>query len=161
MAHLSRLAGAQALLASDLSVHIYPQAFIIFTGTSAQLVAEGLIPPRTTWPVRHARLSFAVGAFVYDLHRIKPAGASGPASQWHNGDFWSLRRRFAPQFDLGYRHASMHEKITEIARLVLLGSPAGLVTEQRARKANADKPYQAFRQQVLSTTSLTITGAAA
>lgn len=133
----------------DLLVSITPRAYTRFYGTSAQLVAEGLIPDGFEWPHRVNRVSFELGQFTHRMGRSRPEGIKGPMSIWATGDYWFLQRSLKSQLGSGFALAQLYEKKMELAALIRRNSPEWERLFSRAWAARSDDKYQAFRRQFM------------
>lgn len=140
-------AGASALVTSDIFVNIEPNFICRYYGTSAQLVAEGLIPADFQWPLRNRRVFFEDDRFTYWVERNRVPGTKGPISGWIDGDYWLLD--VSPK---GQRHdwqtREIQIKQRELADLKKHGSPEWQKSWSGAFAAKQDTKYMAFRTQL-------------
>jgi hypothetical protein len=147
MAHSLASPGTATLAASELIIEIIPRWITRFRGTSAQLIAEGLIPEGFKWPSRTRSEDWSVGNYTYSVQRCRVPGTKGPQSVWVEGDFWVL------DYDLikvsyNYRDYVVHEKMAEIAEIIFRGTNAWGRQFHVAYNAKKDEKYMAFRQQL-------------
>lgn len=77
--------------APELHIEIWLDDWAAYTGTAAQLQAEGLIPDSFEWPRAAANKSWEAGGFSYSLRRARPEGHKGPMRSWLDLDNWYLR----------------------------------------------------------------------
>lgn len=136
--------GIAALVQSDLSIQISPGWAPCFRGSSAQLIAEGLIPDGFVWPHRTQTLFWENDSFEFSLKRSRPPGIKGPQSIWVNGDFWTLLV-FAVGFDYSLNLRKLSEQSGEVCREsrqpINVGRPLEL--------AMRDQKYLQFRKCLL------------
>lgn len=144
MANSLASSGASALLASDLIIEITPRWISRFRGTSAQLVAEGLIPKDFEWPYRTQTKKWKVGDYEYSVQRCRIPGVKGPMSIWVDGDFWVLD--YEPiKKSCNYRDHLIYTKTTELAEIIHRQTPEWSRQFHRAYEAKKDDKYMAFR----------------
>ena len=141
--------GKAALLASDLEIEINPRAYTWFRGTSAQLIAEGLIPDGFEWPIGDQHKTIEDVGFEHWLFRTRPEGHKGPKSSWINGDFWYLRRTLANLPRDGFMEAEIYAKKAELAAVFYRRSTEWHRICKQAYEARQDKRYMAFRSLVI------------
>jgi hypothetical protein len=77
--------------APELRIEIWPDDWAQYTGTAAQLQAEGLIPDGFEWPQAAADKRWEANGFDYWLRRTRPDGHKGPMRSWLEVDNWFLR----------------------------------------------------------------------
>ncbi len=77
--------------APELRIEIWPDDWAQYTGTAAQLQAEGLIPDGFEWPKAAADQCWEAHGFDYWLRRTRPDGHKGPMRSWLEVDNWLLR----------------------------------------------------------------------
>lgn len=145
---LSPAIGATALFTSDLIIDITPHFICRYYGTSAQLVAEGLIPAGLQWPLRNRRVSFEDAQFTYWLERNRVPGTKGPMSSWIDGDYWVLD--ITPKGQrLDWKSRQIQIKQREIDEIKSHGTSGWAKTWSAAYKAKQDDRYMAFRTRLL------------
>nr|WP_315473582.1 hypothetical protein [uncultured Rhodoferax sp.] len=105
----------------ELQIIINPLFRSTYKGSSAQLIAEGLIPEGFEWPSRSHVARFTKGLLVTEVHRCQPKGRG---RTWINGDFWRLTR-----MEVGVSFCD-HEKIQNY-----LKAREGLKQERRGVSA--------------------------
>lgn len=133
----------------ELRIEIWPRGDDTWIGTSAQLVAEGLIPQDFKWPVAFSDRMWTDGPFDYWLTRTRPEGAKGPKSSFVEVDHWRLRRRWAAYGRDGYGHAHIHEKRIELQHAIWKESPEGMRQSERFYfVVQSDKAFQSFRARI-------------
>jgi hypothetical protein len=147
MAHSLASPGTATLAASELIIEIIPRWITRFRGTSAQLIAEGLIPEGFKWPSRNRSEDWSVGNYTYSVQRCRVPGTKGPQSVWIDGDFWVLDYGLA-KVSYNYRDYVVHEKMAEIAEIIFRGTNAWGRQFHVAYNAKKDEKYMAFRQQL-------------
>lgn len=140
--------GATALATSDLIIRIDPHFVCRYYGTSAQLVAEGLIPDGLKWPPGRNRINFSDARFNYWLERNRVPGTKGPMSEWCNGDYWVLDSAPHGQGKSWNDHEILIKQ-REIADLRRRRSPEWEALFYRAYQARQDAKYMAFRTQMI------------
>ncbi len=77
----------------ELTIQILQDASATYTGTAAQLVAEGLIPQEFSWPKATVCRYWEAGGFKFELRRTRPEGHKGPMRSWLELDNWSVEVR--------------------------------------------------------------------
>jgi hypothetical protein len=93
-APLAHTAGtAQSASTPELHIEIWPDEWAQYTGTAAELEAEGLIPDGLEWPRAAAETRWEANGFSYWLRRVRPEGHKGPMRSWLEGDCWRVRVR--------------------------------------------------------------------
>ena len=75
----------------ELHIEIRRDEWAQYTGTAAQLQAEGLIPDGFEWPRAAAAKRWQAGGFDYWLNRRRPEGHKGPMRSWLDLDNWCVR----------------------------------------------------------------------
>lgn len=145
---LSPAIGAHPLAVSDLIIDIRPRFICRYYGTSAQLVAEGLIPSGLQWPSRRDRARFSDDRFDYWLERRRAPGTKGPVKDWIDGDYWTLDSTpKGPR--ISWVEHQIVEKQRELAELNQFNSPARQLRVNRAVAAKLDSAYQGFLTRAL------------
>lgn len=142
--------GTSALLASDLLVQISPRWISRFSGTSAQLVAENLIPPDFAWPQGTKMKTWQAGGYKYSVCRCRIPGVKGPISGWASGDYWVLNYR-PTEKDYNFKDHMTYTKKLELAAIVHLNTHEWIVECMKAAAAKHDARYMAFRDQLTCT----------
>ena len=131
------------LPADDLRITFLYGGAVRFVGTSAQLVAEGLIPKNPKWPNSNTTANWNTEQFHFGVRRVKPEGMKDPKAEWEKLDNWELTRR--PQKELSCHEAAIREKIEEIERINFRHSREGHLLFNKWWKAEQDVAFQAFR----------------
>lgn len=129
--------------ADDLHITIYSDGVVRFKGSSAQLVAEGLIPKNQKWPDRDITANWNDDQFHYGVHRAKPDGMKAPKAEWAKLDNWQLTR--TPRNKLSWDDVAIKEKTDEIERIKFLNSREGIMRFEKYWAAHKDAPFQAFK----------------
>lgn len=132
------------LRASDVAVNIYPRGFAEWSGSAAQLIAEGLIPDKFEWPHSSDCKRWRAGLFECFVHRMRPADMKGPQSLWKTGDYWRLRTTLAAQGMDGFAAARIYEAQANLKRELWVLSQAGRCACNRFWRARMDEPFQGF-----------------
>lgn len=133
----------------ELHIEIYPRGYDIWVGTSAQLKAEGLIPPAFEWPFGLGDRYWRDGPFDYWLCRSRPEGHKGPQSSYMQLDNWRCRRTPAVDRYSGFRNAQIFEKRAALAEELSRQTPSGDIQFSKYSATLADRAYQAFRALVV------------
>jgi hypothetical protein len=136
-------AGISALIESDLTIEIAPGWAPCFRGSSAQLLAEGLIPKDFIWPHRTQPLFWEDGQFEYFLKRCRPAGIKGPQSIWVDGDYWLLEMSVIG-FDYSVRAWRLAQRVCAEGRVSLEPAKASKHIEM----VRSDEKYWEFRRRL-------------
>lgn len=127
----------------DLSIAIFPTTAVSFIGTSAQLMAEGLIPKNPTWPKGSERASWNTEEFNFSIIRRKPAGMKGPKAAWITLDNWWLIR--TPHKLPTWESIAINEKTEEIERIKFLNTREGKLLHKKYWTARNDAAFQSFK----------------
>ncbi len=135
------------LVSSDLIVEIIPRCFCRYRGTSAQLIAEGLIPDSFKWPERTSRKYWSSGEFTFSLERCRIPGAKGPITTWISGDYWVFEQAVEGQSN--HNHYLILEKHEELNLLIHGRSPEWMKEWEKCCKAQNDSSYMAFMSQAM------------
>lgn len=136
---------------SELHIEMVKYAHVIFSGTSSQLVAEGLIPEGFEWPEKqHCRVEWSVGEYDYTLMRSRPPGMKGKHSVWAQVDYWRLF--FQPK-DAGrrFQQRALILNLLEARRLAAIDTPTwrrmiNERTKAMGRARNDDKFMAIFER---------------
>lgn len=139
--------GTATLATSELIIEIIPRWITRFIGTSAQLIAEGLIPEGFKWPSRTQEVQWTTGKYRYAVCRCRPANVKGPKSGWAEGDYWML------DYDISNNPVNcfdylVYKKSLELRELIACRTPATQEITSRCLTAKRDASYMAFRQQL-------------
>lgn len=127
----------------ELAIEIWPRFCTNWSGSAAQLQAEGLIPRDFVWPRRREAKRWESALFDCWLVRRRPPGRKGPMKQWVDGDYWRLRRDLISQCQDGGATVRIYEK-TEALRLELERlTPCGQAMMNRWRESLRDERFRA------------------
>lgn len=108
--------------AGDLRIEFCPtMETAYYTGTRAQLEAEGLIPQPARWPQGRCVAQWERGPLHFSLSRTKPEGATGRAKEWEAADWWTVRVSRSG----GHRQTVVRTKMRELERALHEASHAG------------------------------------
>lgn len=129
--------------ADDLRITIYPDVAVRFEGSSAQLVAEGLIPKNPKWPDRDITANWNDDQFHYGVRRVKPEGMKAPKAEWAKLDNWQLTR--TPHNGLSWDERAIREKTEEIERIKFCNSREGRMRFEKYWAAHEDEAFQSFK----------------
>jgi hypothetical protein len=147
------IVGQQAEIATqparELKIDIWPDDWAQYTGSAAQLQAEGLIPDGFEWPKAAVPKRWAAGGFNYWLQRSRPEGHKGPMRSWLEVDNWRLRVCVSGH-DCRWRILRGLARKTEALRAEYHSHTAAGQREWRAAwdrylQAEKDKRFQAFK----------------
>ncbi len=133
---------AHQMQTDDLTIRIRPNVFVQFQGTSAQLVAEGLIPENFEWPERDATVFWKTDKYKFSVQRVKPQGTKIPKGEWMNWDKWYLSRE--SRNGNTWQEVAILEKMAEIVSL-RQGIPGEMALFDKCWAAREDKDFQAFK----------------
>lgn len=131
------------LQADDLRITIFNDGVVRFEGSSAQLVAEGLIPKNPKWPDRDITANWNDAEFHYGVCRVKPEGMKAPKAEWAKLDNWQLTR--TPHNMLSWDELAIKEKTEEIERIRFRNSHEGRMRFEKYWAAHEDEAFQAFK----------------
>ena len=106
------------LIASDLLIDICPRGSDEWTGTRAQLEAEGLIQGHKWSDGAASDCQWSHAGFEYWLRQVRPIGLKGRMQSGVDYGGWTLRRRLT-----AYGHDGL---------------------PRQSRKARGDEPFQTF-----------------
>jgi hypothetical protein len=129
--------------ADDLRITIYSGGVVRFEGSSAQLVAEGLIPKNPKWPDRDITANWNDDQFHYGVHRVKPEGMKAPKAEWAKLDNWQLTR--TPHNMPSWAELVIKEKTEEIERIKFSNSREGRIRFEKYWASHEDAAFQAFK----------------
>lgn len=129
--------------ADDLHITIYSDGVVRFEGSSAQLVAEGLMPKKPKWPDRDITANWNDEQFHYGVCRVKPDGMKAPKAEWAKLDNWQLTR--TPHNRLGWDEIAIKEKTEEIECIKFGNSLEGRGRFAKYWAAYNDEAFQAFK----------------
>lgn len=82
---------AAAAAEPELHIEVWLDHSANYTGSAAQLQAEGLIPDGFEWPRAAANKRWKANGFDYWLRRQRPEGHKGPMRSWLELDNWFVR----------------------------------------------------------------------
>lgn len=133
----------------ELRIEIWPRGYDWWCGTSAQLLAEGVIPSGFEWPKGKAQKRWVSGLFDFWLFRCRPKGHKGPQSSWFELDNWACRRTLAAQRHGGFAGAMLHEERMALADELWSHSHEARIQLGRYCKTLEDRHYQDFRALVM------------
>lgn len=131
------------LQTDDLRITIFDDGAVRFEGTSAQLVAEGLMPQNPKWPDRDITSNWNDDVFHYGVRRVKPEGMKALKAEWVKLDNWQLTR--TPHNQLTWEACAIKEKTEEIERIKFRNSHEGRLLSQKRWAAYEDSAFQAFK----------------
>lgn len=129
----------------DVLIDIYPRGYDSWVGTSAQLIAEGLIPDGFGWPRGAADMHWNANGFDYWLRRTRPEGHKGPMRSWLEIDHWCLRRTLSSKGRDGFTAARIHEKRVALEEELWRSTPAYREQWRRYWAAHEDKAFQRLK----------------
>lgn len=129
----------------ELVIDIYPRGYDSWTGTSAQLIDEGLVPEGFKWPVGRGSRYWEAGGLDFWLRRCRPEGHKGPMSSWLEIDYWYLRRTLTSQGKDGFAAARLHEKRLALAEELWRNTPAYREQWSRYWVAYKDEAFQRLK----------------
>jgi hypothetical protein len=132
-----------------LQIEIFARAWDWWTGTAAQLQAEGLIPDGFEWPRGKAHFRWTCGAFEFWLLRTRPKGHKGPQSSWIELDSWALRRSLVKHQGTGLREARIYEAEQAHAEMLYRKTAEYQAQFFACLEAEKDKAYQTFRKLIV------------
>lgn len=131
--------------AVELKIHFYPRGFDTWTGTSAQLIDEGVLPADVEWPERTYHRTWSDGQFEYWLHRERPAGRG----DWKDIDYWRVRRTLGCRVRDGFAAARLYEAQKALKAEEFCQSRAGMIQQLQWERAFHDNAFQAFKEKIL------------
>lgn len=132
------------LIAGSVALDIRPRGYADWEGSSAQLIAEGLIPNGFEWPQRDRTKYWSADGLDYSLSRRRPAGMKGPKRLWVEGDHWALRTTSTAQGRDGFAAARLYEAKAALEHEISLQRSGGLFGTRAWWTARNDKPFQTF-----------------
>jgi hypothetical protein len=143
-------ADAQQLVgARELNIQIWLDEWARFTGTAAQLQAEGLIPDGFEWPRAAADTRWEANGFTYWLRRVRPGGHKGPMRSWLQADSWSVTMRVTSRdYHWGVRRAlerKAEELRAEYYRHTTAGAREWSAAFDRYWQTRQDNRFQVFK----------------
>lgn len=137
----------------ELHITIYPGHFARYTGSAAQLAAEGLIPEGLAWPRGKCSTRWTANGFDYILCRCRPEGRKGPMKSWLALDHWCLVFYVTGSEWPGSARHRLERAAQALRDEIYRQSPAGQREWQagwnRWWAAHKDTAFQAFKAAVL------------
>lgn len=126
------------VLANEATIDILPMGYVSWTGTSAQLEAEHILPPGFDWATADGR-SWTTDRLEYQVTRRKPQGMT--QMEWRAGprDHWSVLVAGWP-----LHAAKLHAAKEGVRQLEWLITEAATVQQQRLYSARDDGAFQAL-----------------
>lgn len=152
MAHPDPAAPSPHADPRELHIELWRDMYAQYTGTAAQLQAEGLIPPGLQWPTADQRHKWEAHGMRYQLYRCRPDDHRGPKSSWLALDHWRLRisRPGCSIFDR--ERKELERQAAELQRRYYYLTPQGAHAYQQAFAryvaALQDKGFQLFKQRL-------------
>jgi hypothetical protein len=139
----------QLVVARELNIQIWRDLWAQFTGSAAQLQAEGLIPHGFEWPRATADKRWEANGFTYSLQRRRPEGHKGPMRSWLEVDNWCVRVE-VPGHDYHWRvrrdlERKAEELRAEYCRHTAAGAREWNAAWRRYWQTVEDKRFQAFK----------------
>jgi len=138
-------AADQQAIERELHIEIEPRGGDWWQGSSAQLIAEGLVAPDFVWPRGKGTREWRDGVFHFLLERRRPEGFKGPMKAWLGCDNWQLRRRHVNNRHDGYAAAHVYRAEQELAAARRKQTPEHVVEHSRWCKALFDESFQTFK----------------
>lgn len=121
-----------------------------FEGSSAQLVAEGVIPADMKWPIGKGGISWNSGGVNFHLKRCRPYDSREPMRVWAEGDWWVLTMRPSNWTVHDSAQWVIEKKAKELMKIAYLNTERGHAefhaSYDRYREACKDERFQAFKQ---------------
>lgn len=140
---------AEGAQTDDLLITIWPDELARYTGSRAQLEAEGLIPPDFKLPEGKEWVYWSADGYDYQLRRVRPEGFKGPQRAWLGVDNWIVDVRVTGR-DLQWRkNRAIERKVEDLKDAIHRQSKAGW-EEGRLRleafcETLGDKAFQRFK----------------
>jgi hypothetical protein len=145
-------ASATALGARELIITLFPDDYVQYEGTAAQLVAEGLIPEDFEWPRAAADRRWEANGFDCWLRRTRPAGHKGPMRSWLEMDNWFIRVAVTGRDGQWVTRRRLERKVEELRamerRCTAAGSAEWRANWERYLAAGSDKKFQSFKAMI-------------
>ncbi len=136
-------AEVKAFLYTDLIVQIEEGWSSSFRGSSAQLIADGLVPQYFKFPRTGSQRSWVSGRFSCTIERACPDGTNMPISTWIYADYWKLRRTVTGCED--YDSCVRKQKLNDADSIAIYNSDYHIQMAQLAKVALMCKDYVYFR----------------
>ena len=141
------------LIASDIRVRIWPDEFAQYTGTRAQLEAEGLIPKDFEWPRVAADAHWEAEVLDYGLRRVRPDDFRGPMRGWLVLDNWQVRVSVVGRDRAWHDRRDIERQRDELTEAIYRQTPSGRYQWEKDWgiywKAREDKAFQQFKALVV------------
>lgn len=138
---------------TDLRIEIWRDTFAQYTGTTARLQAEGLIPKDFEWPRAAVDKRWQAGGFDYWLRRTRPKGHKGPMRSWLEVDNWSIRVEVTGRGHHWLTYQCLKRQAEELVaachRQTAAGSAERSAAWRRYWATVEDMKFQAFRSIVI------------
>lgn len=136
------------LAASELHIEIDARRHVCWTGTRAQLEAEGLSPKECEWPTGRECVSWVVGGLRYRVLRARPNGHKGPYRSWQDADSWRLYCEVS-NMPTRYEDARLWHAERAVVQERFRSSAAGTAQAHRSMAAYNDDAFRSFLAAVL------------
>lgn len=134
--------------ASELHIEIDVRSSVCWTGTRAQLEAEGLSPKGRAWPTGRECVSWIDGGLGYRVFRARPTGYKGSYRSWQDADSWRLFCE-VPNTPGRHEDARLWHAERAVAQERFRRSAAGMAQEHRCMAAYNDDAFRSFLAAVL------------
>lgn len=133
----------------ELIIDVHRDDCVLYRGTAAQLIAEGVIPEGLEWPRASTNKTWQANGFDYWLFRVRPEGHKGPMRSWLELDNWSIRVKVTGRDWRWHQQEQIKKKAKALADEIYGLSPAGrsewFIHCDRLWAARKDAAYQAFK----------------
>ena len=137
-------------LDGELAIGITPRGGVSWTGSSAQLLAEGLIPSKFTWPGdKENGVFWESGGFCFTVRRSKYRKFGRERVRTEDEDYWVLHRSLKGPGYAGALAARLYEKKSSVEKEIFSQSPKGIEQFYAKWAAHSDKDFQALLAKVL------------
>lgn len=150
------MTSAKTLSADDeLSICLWLDERVTYSGPAAALLGEGLIPAAIEWPAADHVRCWEDSGLRFTLRRTRPPGHAGPKRSWLAADHWALTTEVAGRGCVERQRKKLERRARELRADQHHHTPAGLAefTERwmRHHQATNDKAFQAFKAKAVGT----------
>ena len=135
--------------APELRIEIFPDVWVQYVGTAAQIQGEGLIPADFEWPRAAANKRWEACGFAFWLRRFRPDNHKGPMRSWLELDNWLLRVSVAGRDCHWHARRSLERKAEALRAEYHRHTPEGAreweAAWDRYWQTVKDQRFQAFK----------------
>jgi hypothetical protein len=125
-------------------IGIEPRGQVRWSGTAAQLIAEGIVSPDFDWSKVGGRMTWSDDRFTYWALWHRPSWMSGAEWKASSKDYGTVQVRLPEVHGTGFSAAREYALQQELKEHRFRESPEGAKQFHRWYEANGDATFQAF-----------------